>query len=312
MKLNTDNILTPIYVKTDKNMPWPKDKLFYILSADGLMLCRNHEWFTSCSLAKVGPGELEKQPAFMRPNYPKIPRLLMEKALGFFRLIENEKHWESALILVWNRETNQMELVCPDQKASGASVEYDIPKLPQHMALLGDIHSHCNFSAAPSMTDEKDEVHRPGLHVVIGYINRKAMDVDIYAVVVVDGNRFEVSAQSVLELPDEAEEGTFPDWVAKCKPLYGGGGFHSYSEYGDGGHYGTNNPNKSDKKKAEEELEKYDLWNICPSIKEISGRLFRVTSLASMKWCDDRAEKYVNEEWKKRHEKALAEAGLAD
>src|SRR5207245_8898375 len=105
-------------------------------------------------------------------NYLNIPKIVKKKSVEIFLLIEKDKHWESALILVYDRQKGQVDLVCPEQKASDVSVQYDIPKLPQHLALIGDIHSHCNFSPEASYTDENDETNRPGLHIVAGYIEK--------------------------------------------------------------------------------------------------------------------------------------------
>src|SRR5881394_2125121 len=200
MKL-ISNITTPVYLKTEKSMEWPKDKMFYILSRDGLFLCRNHEWFRSCVPAKPGPGELESQEKFASVNYPTIPRALIEKAVGFFRRIEKDHGWEAALIIVWNRHNQELELICPEQKNGFGSVSYDIPKLPQHLALIGDIHSHPDFSPTPSTIDEGDELQRPGLHIIAGYITGKwEKQLQFYCAAVVDGERFEiVNHASVME-----------------------------------------------------------------------------------------------------------------
>jgi PRTRC genetic system protein A len=181
---------TPFYTKTDKNMPWPKDKMFYLMTRDGLFICRNHEWFSSCAPAKKGPSELEDQKPFIDLKYPMVPRALIERALGFFHLVFKDRKAESALILVWNRQTGKMELVCPKQKVSWGSVKYDIPDLPPHLALIGDIHSHCDFAPKASYTDEGDEINRPGLHIVAGYIDKEPPE--FYCAVMADGQRFEV------------------------------------------------------------------------------------------------------------------------
>lgn len=310
MKLHDPNILTPVYLKTDKNMSWPKDKMFYILSADGLFLCRNHEWFQSCSPAKHGPGELESQEPFLKVNYPMIPKAMIENALGFFRRIENSKGWESALILVWNRTTNQMEFVCPDQKASGASVKYDIPKLPQHLALIGDIHSHCNFGSNPSWTDEKDETHRPGLHIVIGYINRK--EPEFYCVAVADGTRFQIKnmeeviegCDATLADPDAAPK----EWVEKVKAEYktwsgSQGGWSGDFDY-EGGHPNKlRGPDAEDEKIVDKVVKRIMYETSCPTAYEVRQELFRRTKQCSYLWCEKKGEEVV-EEWKKQHESA--------
>lgn len=195
MKISTITSI-PVYVKESDDMPWPTDSMFYLLSANGLFLCRNHKWFQSCAEIQKGPSELASQTAFAKLSYPAIPRLLVETAVGFFHKVFKAHHWESALILVWNRNTQAMELVCPDQKVGMASVKYDIPILPTHLTVIGDLHSHCDFTPHASMTDEEDEMKRPGLHIVAGHIDKEPPE--FYAVAVVDGKRFEVKRPKEL------------------------------------------------------------------------------------------------------------------
>jgi len=297
-------------------MEWPKDKLFYILSSDGLFLCRNHEWFQSAVPAKRGPGELEPQEEFASVNYPKIPKFLMEKAVGFFRRIEKDKHWESALILVYDRQKGQVDLVCPEQKASGVSVHYDIPKLPQHLALIGDIHSHCDFSPEASYTDEKDETNRPGLHIVAGYIDK---DPKFYCVAVVDGERFVIkNHNTVFEGYQSSEPDAAPkEWLDKVKPLYTsnytsnyqyGGSYMGGSGYG-GGYQSNAEPNQKDCDIIGKILRKFRKYDRRPTQHEVQQELFRSTTVTGYVWCEDRARLFI-EEWDKNHEKAGAQPGV--
>lgn len=309
MKLENENISTPVYLKTDKNMEWPKDRLFYILSADGLFLCRNHEWFRSCSPAKHGPSELEEQKPFASIHYPKIPKALIEKALGFFRAIEQKKGSESALILVWNRITNQMELVCPDQKANYASVEYEIPKLPQHYALIGDIHSHPSFSPDPSFTDEKDEEARPGLHIVAGYINRPQPE--FHCVAVLDGTRFTIKDHSAIMEPFEScDPGEAPkEWLDKVKALYQGSGSDGYY----GGDYAVSSlrkPNAKDQKTIDRILQRFMAEDRRPTYEQVRQAMFVQTRMVGYVWCETRAKEFV-EEWDKAHEKETTQTAPA-
>ena len=306
MKLNS-NTTVPVYLKTEKNMEWPKDKLFYILSSNGLFLCRNHDWFKSCAPAKKGPGELEAQEPFAEVNFPTIPKALMEKAVGFFRRIEKEKHWEAALILVWNRASRKVELVCPDQKNSSASVNYDIPKLPQYMALIGDIHSHPGFSPTPSFTDKDDEINRPGLHIIVGYIDCSWKPIEFYCCAVVDGQRFEIkNHDAVFEGYQNSDMDEVPqEWLDKVKPLYQShGGGYQYGEYGEYGGYhipANQVPSKKDMGIIESILEEYSHHKRCPSAQAVSSRLFSQTREAGFGWCDERAAEFVRN-WDKTHE----------
>ena len=106
---------TPIYHKTSKDMPWPKDKFFYLLTADGLFKCRNHEFFQSCVPAKGGVSELCSQDKFVKLDYPKIPQRLMEVGVGFFQLVADKQNSEAAVIWVWDRNEKKVKILIPDQ-----------------------------------------------------------------------------------------------------------------------------------------------------------------------------------------------------
>lgn len=307
--INPDPLSTPVYLKT--NDEWPPDKMFYLMSRNGLFLCRNHEWFRSCAPAAKGPGSLEEQQSFCKLSYPKIPRLLLEQAVGFFHHIYQKEEWESALILVWNRQTNQMELVCPEQKASWATVKYDIPTLPPHLALIGDLHSHGSMSPNPSMKDEGDELKRPGLHIVVGNINDEPPE--FYCAAVADGTRFKV------EDPYDVSEGynqrikEFPqEWLEKISE-------HKYkhvsscSDYGDhwGGSGGLTGLNYSEDMKAIKKNDRDILGRVKarflkligrPKYEEVRQAMFTETKHVTYLECERQASKFLKN-WDKIKEK---------
>ena len=83
-------LVTPIYLKTENDMPWPEEKnAFYLVSKEGLFFCRNSRFFKSCVPARGGPCELANQEAFLELQYPMIPQDLVELAVGFFDGIFN-------------------------------------------------------------------------------------------------------------------------------------------------------------------------------------------------------------------------------
>ena len=190
MKFVNPNLITPIYVKTRNDMPWPeKEQAFYLLARDGLFFCRNSRFFQSCVPARKGPGELAKL------------------AVGFFEQVKQRHGSEAALLLTWNDRAKQVRLLVPRQRCTvyqgyysthPAGVHYELPaKLPEDAFIFGDIHSHVDGPAYASVTDRADELHRPGLHIVVGRINEEPPDFHIEATV--DGMRFEVDPDHALE-----------------------------------------------------------------------------------------------------------------
>jgi hypothetical protein len=208
MKHPDDTLVTPIYVKTQADMPWPDDeKAFHVLGSNGLFLCRNHPFFRSCVPASAWPSELAEQKTFIELHYPKIPRRRFEVIVGFFARVAELHRSEAAVLLAWDSSVQRLRLVVPEQTATVSrnwwgdvypiGLHYQVPTdLPAGWTIIGDVHSHVDEPAYASGTDKDDETHRAGLHVVVGRISREPPDIHIAAVV--DGQRFRVEPTAVL------------------------------------------------------------------------------------------------------------------
>jgi hypothetical protein len=201
--------VTPVFVKTSADLPWPEDeRIFYILARNGVFLCRNHEFFRSCVPARRGPSELEEQAVLLIPRFPIIPRELFERAVGFFEQVADLYDAEAAVQLIWDRTAKCVRLVVPEQTATVSrgwngnrypiGVHYVPPAdLPPDWVPFGDIHSHVDYSAYASGTDVADETHAAGLHVVVGRISQEPPQIHVEAVV--DGTRFALESSHVIE-----------------------------------------------------------------------------------------------------------------
>jgi proteasome lid subunit RPN8/RPN11 len=201
MKCSADKLFTPVYLKVDQAMQWPRqEEAFYLLSAGGLFLCRNHRFFRSCVPAPEPPAELAAQKPFLYVSYPKVPQGLLERIVGFFDLVGQELGSEAAVLLVWDSQANALLPIVPEQVGTVSrsyygepypiDLHYEIPALPPHQMLIGDIHSHVDGPAYASYTDKQDERHRPGLHLVVGRIRDEPPE--FHCEVIVDGFRFPV------------------------------------------------------------------------------------------------------------------------
>lgn len=207
MKHPDPRLHTPIYVKSDPDMVWPQDeRVFYLLASEGLYLCRNHRFFSSCVPAPGFPCELATQRKFLRIRFPKIPRRLLEQIVGFFARIGAEHGAEAAVLLAWDDPAACVRAVVPQQTATVSSswsgkpfpmdVHYQMPKLAEGLTFLGDIHSHVDMSAYASWTDKRDEIHSAGLHIVVGRIQQEPPEFHIEATV--DGVRFRVDDPALV------------------------------------------------------------------------------------------------------------------
>lgn len=202
-------LATPVLAKTDSDMAWPPgEQLFYMVSRNGLYACRQSEFFNSSVKAPSGPSGLVSQTEFFEPKFPKIPAMLIERAVGFFSAAADLHGCEAAALLAYDRSRNEARLVVPNQTATmgGAhygrpypiGVRYDFPTdLPDDWVVFGDIHCHVDYAAYASNTDIDDELHSAGLHIVVGRINRDSPEFHVEAVV--DGTRFVLQPADLFE-----------------------------------------------------------------------------------------------------------------
>lgn len=100
----------------------------------------------------------------------KIPVNLLWEIEDFFRrIIEVKKTAVEAMIwIMWNQERGYF-LHVPKQTVSKASATYDWTDLPANSSIIVDIHSHADFSAFFSGTDNRDDQDRIGFSGVIGH-----------------------------------------------------------------------------------------------------------------------------------------------
>ena len=198
----------PLFLDRD-DFEWPGDtRMFYLLSASGLFICRNHEFFKSCVLAPRGPSELNEREPFLDCGFPLVPRELFERVVGFFDAVRLRHNSEASVLLYHDRTQGRVRVVVPEQTATVVrySDGYQYPiglhyfpptTLPPDWVQFGDIHSHVDMAAYASGTDVDDELHSAGLHLVVGRLSREPADFHVEAVV--DGERFSLDLEQVVE-----------------------------------------------------------------------------------------------------------------
>jgi hypothetical protein len=199
---------TPVVVKRSADQGLPqKEQVFYVVARNGLMMCRNGEFFRSCAPARSWPPGLAEQESFLVPRFPMLSRRLFERVVGFFTRIADLHASEAAVLLVWDRTKKQVGLLVPEQTAtvletwSGKDVAIGIEYFPPtdlgtDMVVFGDLHSHVYSSAYASVTDRDDEEFRAGLHVVVGKLDQELPDIHVEAVA--DGTRFKLEESDVI------------------------------------------------------------------------------------------------------------------
>lgn len=247
MKRLDAGLVTPIYVKTEKDPAWPQEKVFYLLSRDGLYLCRNHEFFRSCVPAPRWPSELEDHKTGLELNYPPIPTALVEQAVGFFYKAWRKLGGEACVLLAYNRTRKAVEIIVPQQVATVSrsqwadnpiGLNYQMPKdLPPDVTVFCDIHSHCDMAAYASGTDEHDETHRTGLHIVVGRIQHEPPQ--FHAEAVADGKRFRVQTEALLSGYQKRRLDFPAAWMDRISAEYYGVKKSNFSHDQDGYRWGN-------------------------------------------------------------------------
>jgi hypothetical protein len=223
-----NQLLTPILLKTTDDLPWPEEqRVFHLVTSNGLFLCRNHPFFTSSVPVDRWPSELAAHAPFLRLRYPRLRQRAFERIVGFFAVIGETFGAEAAVLLAWDPVGRCIELIVPEQRSlvsSGwggrcypLSVEYDMPPLPEGWMWIGDAHSHADEAAYASAQDASDERHRPGLHIVVGRICDEPPEFHIE--VTVDGMRFRVKRlETVVEGYERRRVAEVPsEWIEKVE-----------------------------------------------------------------------------------------------
>lgn len=100
----------------------------------------------------------------------KIPMSLFEEVKEFFRQVITKKGraLEAMIWVLWN-ETDGYYLHVPNQTVGHASAHYDWGSLPDGSSVIVDIHSHADFSAFFSGTDDRDDSNCIRFSGVVGH-----------------------------------------------------------------------------------------------------------------------------------------------
>jgi hypothetical protein len=227
--------VTPVLVKRTDELVAPLDeRVYYVLAQNGLFIGRNHEFFRSCVPAPTLPAELVAQQAYLVPAFPRLPRRLFERIVGFFDRIRALQNSEASVLLAYDREARCVRVVVPEQTATQSlsrawggrahpiGLEYTPPlDLPRTWTLFGDVHSHVDMAAYASVTDVDDEVHSAGLHVVVGRLYQEPPEISIEAVA--DGARFRLEQADVIGGYRRRNPDVPAEWIERVKVKTVGG-----------------------------------------------------------------------------------------
>jgi hypothetical protein len=110
-------------------------------------------------------------------NLPAIPRIIVDKLDEFFRLVEAQHGTESIVMLTFDPQfagsSQGWGILVPDQQNTSVHCKYDpdsvVDQKPEHVMIVGSVHSHPNMAAYASGTDHADQADFDGLHITYGW-----------------------------------------------------------------------------------------------------------------------------------------------
>lgn len=196
--------MLPVYLKTGDTQP-PTDPVYYVVAANGTFLVRNTALFTATTPTAEVIG-LERQQQEVRLHFPKIPRPVMERIIGFFRMVYLRWDGEAIAFLFYAPDRREFRVEIPSQTLprlrsgegwrTAGRLEYATVPRPEGFLKLGDVHSHRDSPAFFSSIDDRDD-NEDGLRVVVGRLGRAR--VQVRASFVANGCRFAVAPHDVIE-----------------------------------------------------------------------------------------------------------------
>jgi len=220
--------LFPVIVKDAAFAP-PDLPSYYLLAADGLFLVRNTALFSS-SVRADGVAGLQPHAASLRLQIPPLPRVLIERALGFFRAVYERWRGEGILVMFYAPSLRRFVFRAPPQRIAGRyeygrfradlQLDYTACERPgAEYVKLGTFHSHGGASPLHSHIDMHDELYETGLHITVGYVDSSLPE--FAAAFVVGRTRFTLAADDLVPAVRSARRPP-PSWLSQvtvtCEP----------------------------------------------------------------------------------------------
>lgn len=153
--------------------------------------------------------ELPESSPMIRWKKNKIPYDLWGSIVRF--MLDSYKHLdaEAMITLFYNPESGEWAAHAFPQTTFGMSVETDQSTkeykeqrslFPSPFIELGSVHHHCKVSAFASGTDKEDEIDRDGLHITLGHMDQR--ELDIHARATIQGRTQMADLVSWIDVPE--------------------------------------------------------------------------------------------------------------
>jgi hypothetical protein len=184
-------------------MVLPKEGTYFVVAGNGTWLHKD-TGVVRCFVPVDDISFLQDLDASveLETKLPKIPERTVWRIKEFFRRVVEVHRAESEVTLYYSKDKGDFKVHIPEQFVSHGGVQYKragmthIEGMEDYLR-VGTIHSHCDFNAFHSGTDEHDEEDFDGLHVTFGHNDRD--EFTISASVVVNGFRMKIDPATALE-----------------------------------------------------------------------------------------------------------------
>lgn len=163
---------------TDAESLAPPDKgPYYVATQKGYMIhSRTHFGRVLVPASEVSTLP-ETQPIFFH-DITKFDAALIGMAWNFFRNVWEQKHSEAMVDITYS-EKHGYRLFVPPQEATAGGVECKRNLEHYKGQIIGTIHSHCNFGAYHSGTDQHDANDHDGIHITIGKVDQNPPEIAV-------------------------------------------------------------------------------------------------------------------------------------
>ena len=182
-------------IVNDGSQELPDDDIYYIVAKEGVFLKKKMGVMES--IAPVDKISILNSVNTMARMYINpIPARAGAQVLEFFKAVYSEYRGEAIVLLFYNESTGKYKIVPPTQKVTMAACDYNRGVTVEGHTMIGTIHSHANFSAFHSGTDDSDEKTFDGLHITFGHVASE--EFSISASIVANGHRFIIEPEDYM------------------------------------------------------------------------------------------------------------------
>lgn len=163
-------------------------------------------------------------------SLPDIPQTMLEKLDQFFRLVHAQHGTESIVLLTFDptkEDSSGWGVLVPEQTNTSAHCNYDAESVlalkPEHLYVVGSVHSHPEMPAYASGTDHADQADFDGIHITFGWqksVNAGATQYHIE--LQLSGHNYKLTPEDVFEdfTLQKDPDPEVVEWTGKVKKAF--------------------------------------------------------------------------------------------